>query len=174
MGTHNSRLGGFYQLDPYERLQAIKSFEGLCDEDLHQLRGGDGVLTIERADKMIENVIGTFELPLGIATNFQINGRDVLVPMAVEEPSILVGASYAARLVRAGGGFQASSTAPLMIGQIQLVGIADLEQAREAVLAQREMILDLANQQSSSLIALGGGAQDIEVRSFDSSPMGSM
>jgi hydroxymethylglutaryl-CoA reductase len=174
MGTHNSRLGGFYQLDPYQRLQRIKSFDGLCDEDLHQLRGGDGVLTIERADKMIENVVGTFELPLGIATNFQINGRDVLIPMVVEEPSIVAGASYAARLVRAGGGFEASSTTPLMIGQIQLVGIADLQQACEAILAQRAAILDLANRQSSSLIALGGGAQDIEVRSFETSPMGSM
>jgi hydroxymethylglutaryl-CoA reductase len=174
MGTHNSRLGGFYQLNPYERLQTIKSFDGLCDEDLRDLQGSDSVLTIERADKMIENVVGTFELPLGIATNFQINGRDVLIPMAVEEPSIVAGASYAARLVRAGGGFQANSTAPLMIGQVQLVGIADLEGARTALLAQRDEILALANRQSSSLIALGGGAQDIEVRSFERSPMGPM
>jgi hydroxymethylglutaryl-CoA reductase len=174
MGTHNSRLGGFYQLNPYERLQTIKSFDGLCDEDLRDLQGGDGVLTIERADKMIENVVGTFELPLGIATNFQINGRDVLIPMVVEEPSIVAGASYAARLVRGGGGFQTSSTAPLMIGQVQLVGVADLEGARTALLAQRAQILALANRQSSSLIALGGGAQDIEVRSFESSPMGPM
>src|SRR3954452_19421745 len=117
MGTHNSRLGGFYQLDPYQRLQTIKSFDGLCDEDLRHLRGSDGVLTVERADKMIENVVGTFNLPLGIATNFQINGRDVLIPMVVEEPSIVAGASYAAKLVREGGGFQASSTAPVMIAQ---------------------------------------------------------
>jgi hydroxymethylglutaryl-CoA reductase len=173
MGTHNSRLGGFYQLDPHERLQAIKSFDGLCEEDLSNLRGGSGILTIERADKMIENVVGTFELPLGIATNFQINGHDKLIPMVVEEPSILAGASYAARLVRAGGGFQTSSTTPLMIGQVQLVGITDLPQARDALLAQRDKILALANRQSS-LIALGGGAQDIEVRSFESSPMGPM
>ncbi len=174
MGTHNSRLGGFYQLDPHERLQAIKSFDGLCEEDLSNLRGGSGILTIERADKMIENVVGTFELPLGIATNFQINGRDRLIPMVVEEPSILAGASYAARLVRSGGGFQTSSTTPLMIGQIQLVGIADLSQARDALLARRDEILALANRQSNSLVALGGGAQDIEVRCFETSPMGSM
>jgi len=123
---------------------------------------------------MIENVVGTFELPLGIATNFQINGRDVLIPMAVEEPSIVAGASYAARLVRAGGGFQASSTAPLMIGQVQLVGIADLQAARAALLAQRDTILALANRQSRSLVALGGGAQDLEVRCFERSPMGPM
>ena len=96
MGTRNSRLGGFYQLNPFERLQAVKSFDGLNDEDLRQLHGGNGALTVERADKMIENVVGTFNLPLGVATNFQINGRDVLIPMVVEEPSIVAGVSFAA------------------------------------------------------------------------------
>ena len=174
MGTRNSRLGGFYQLNPFERLQAVKSFDGLNDEDLRQLHGGNGALTVERADKMIENVVGTFNLPLGVATNFQINGRDVLIPMVVEEPSIVAGASYAAKLVRAGGGFQASSTAPLMIGQIQLVNITDPGRARFDILARKDDILALANRQSSSLLALGGGAQDIEVRNFESSPMGPM
>jgi hydroxymethylglutaryl-CoA reductase len=174
MGTRNSRLGGFYQLNPFERLQAVKSFDGLNDEDLRQLHGGNGALTVERADKMIENVVGTFNLPLGIATNFQINGRDVLIPMVVEEPSIVAGASYAAKLVREGGGFQASSTAPLMIGQVQLVGIADPHRARIDILARKEEILALANRQSSSLLALGGGAQDVEARLFESSPMGPM
>jgi hydroxymethylglutaryl-CoA reductase len=174
MGTRNSRLGGFYQLNPFERLQAVRSFDGLNDDDLRVLHGGNGALTVERADKMIENVIGTFNLPLGVATNFQINGRDVLVPMVVEEPSIVAGASYAARLVREGGGFQASSTAPLMIGQIQLVGITDMHRARFDILARRAEILDLANRQSHSLRALGGGAQDVEVRTFETSPMGAM
>lgn len=170
----NSRLGGFYQLNPFERLQAVKSFDGLTDEDLRQLHGGNGALTVERADKMIENVIGTFNLPLGIATNFQINGRDVLIPMVVEEPSIVAGASYAAKLVRAGGGFQASSTPPVMIGQVQLVGIADPHRARHAILIHKDEIVALANQQSTSLRALGGGAQDVEVRIFERSPMGPM
>jgi hydroxymethylglutaryl-CoA reductase len=174
MGNHNSRLGGFYQLNPSERLQAIKSFDGLCDEDLRQLQGGSGVLTIERADKMIENVVGTFNLPLGVATNFQINGRDVLIPMVVEEPSIVAGASYAAKLVRVGGGFQASSTAPVMIGQVQLVGVSSPHSARHDILAHKAAILALANRQSTSLLALGGGAQDVEVRMFESSPMGPM
>jgi hydroxymethylglutaryl-CoA reductase len=173
MGTRNSRLGGFYQLNPFERLQAVKSFDGLNDEDLRQLHGGNGALTVERADKMIENVVGTFNLPLGVATNFQINGRDVLIPMVVEEPSIVAGASYAAKLVREGGGFQVSSTAPLMIGQVQLVNIADPNRARFDILARKEEILALANRQSS-LLALGGGAQDVEVRIFESSPMGPM
>ena len=174
MGARNSRLGGFYQLNPFERLQVVKSFDGLNDEDLRQLHGGNGALTVERADKMIENVVGTFSLPLGVATNFQINGRDVLIPMVVEEPSIVAGASYAAKLVREGGGFQTSSTAPVMIGQIQLVNVADPVRARFDILARKDEILALANRQSSSLLALGGGAQDVEVRSFESSPMGPM
>jgi hydroxymethylglutaryl-CoA reductase len=174
MATRNSRLVGFYQLNPLERLQAVKSFDGLTDEDLRQLHGGNGALSVERADKMIENVIGTYNLPLGIATNFQINGRDTLVPMVVEEPSIVAGASYAARLVRAGGGFHASSTPPLMIGQVQLVGVPDADRAEAAILAQRAEILGLANRQSTSLVALGGGAQDVEVRRFEHSPMGAM
>src|SRR5215212_6775923 len=123
---------------------------------------------------MIENVVGTFNLPLGVATNFQINGRDVLIPMVVEEPSIVAGASYAAKLVREGGGFQASSTAPVMIGQIQLVNIADPNRARFDILARKDEILALANRQSSSLLLLGGGAQDVEVRIFESSPLGPM
>src|SRR5215510_6665505 len=156
MGTKNSRLQGFYQLNPFDRLQAVKSFDGLSDEDLRSLHGGNGALSVERADKMIENVIGTFNLPIGIATNFQVNGRDLLIPMVVEEPSIVAGASYAAKLVRAGGGFQASSTPPLMIGQVQLVNMASPHSARYDVLARKEEILALANRQSISLLALGG------------------
>ncbi|MFO7168328.1 MAG: hydroxymethylglutaryl-CoA reductase, degradative [Chloroflexota bacterium] len=174
MATRNSRLGGFYQLNPLERLQAVKAFDGLTDEDLRQLHGGNGALSVERADKMIENVIGTFNLPLGVATNFKINGRDVLIPMVVEEPSIVAGASYAAKLVRAGGGFEASSTPPLMIGQVQLVGVADHARAAADILARRDEIIALANRQSTSLVALGGGAQDVEVHSFATSPMGPM
>lgn len=173
MGTKSSRLQGFYQLNPFERLQMVKSFDGLVDEDLRALHGGHGgALTIERADKMIENVIGTYNLPLGIATNFRINGRDYLIPMVVEEPSIVAGASYAARMVRDGGGFETSSTEPLMIGQVQLVNVRDPDQARQTILARKEEILALANAQSRSLVSLGGGARDVEVRFFPASPMG--
>lgn len=174
MGVRNSRLSGFYQLSPLERLQAVKSFDGLDDHDLRALHGGNGALSIERADKMIENVIGTYNLPLGIATNFLINGRDVLIPMVVEEPSIVAGASYAAKLVREGGGFRAESTAPIMIGQVQLVSIADFASARTAIVAHEQQILELANSQSNRLRALGGGAIGIEVHTFDQSPMGPM
>lgn len=174
MGTKNSRMQGFYQLNPFERLQMVRSFDGLCDDDLRALHGGHGVLSIERADKMIENVIGTYNLPMGIATNFQINGRDVLIPMVVEEPSIVAGASYAARLVRAGGGFEADSTDPLMIGQVQLVHVAAPHRARHDILIHKDEILRIANAQSRSLVALGGGARDVEVHLHQTSPMGPM
>jgi hydroxymethylglutaryl-CoA reductase len=174
MGTNNSRLAGFYKLNPFERLQSVKAFDGLNDDDLRSLHGGSGSLTVERADKMIENVVGTYNLPLGVATNFQINGRDVLVPMVVEEPSIVAGASYAAKLIRDGGGFQASHTEPLMIGQVQLVNVVAPHQARQRIFEHRDEILALANKQSRSLITLGGGARDLEVRIFPDSPMGPM
>jgi hydroxymethylglutaryl-CoA reductase len=170
----NSRLQGFYNLEPHQRLEAVRSFDGLDENDINALRGGDMVLTIDHADKMIENVVGTFNLPVGIATNFCINGHDKLIPMVVEEPSIVAGASYAARLARAGGGFEASSTESLMIGQVQLVHIANMEQARDNILSNRGEILKLANAQSRSLIRLGGGARDIEVNIFPESPMGPM
>lgn len=152
----------------------VGAFDGLNEQELRTLQGGNGSLPLEQADKMIENVVGTFNLPLGIATNFLINGRDVLVPMVVEEPSIVAGASYAARLVRAGGGFQASSTEPLMIGQVQLVDLASSEAAMLAIHEHKDELLALANAQSASLARLGGGARDIETRYFPSSPMGPM
>jgi hydroxymethylglutaryl-CoA reductase len=174
MGTKNSRIAGFYQLSPQQRLQEVKSFDGLNETDLAMLRGGNGVLSVARADKMIENVVGTFELPLGIATNFRVNGRDKLIPMVVEEPSIVAGASFAAKLARSGGGFYTSSTRSLMIGQVQLVDVPNAEAATAAILAQRDEILALANAQSTSLVKLGGGAEDLEVHSFATSPTGPM
>lgn len=173
MGTKNSRIQGFYQLSPLERLQVVKAFDGLGDDDLRALHGSQG-LSVERADKMIENVVGTFSLPLGIATNFRINGRDLLIPMAVEEPSIVAGASYAARLVRAGGGFEASSTESLMIGQVQLVGIDAPHSAKLQILAHKDELLSIANSRSSMLVTLGGGAKDMEVHIFPESPTGPM
>jgi hydroxymethylglutaryl-CoA reductase len=172
MGTKNSRIAGFYQLSPQQRLQEVKSFDGLNETDLTMLRGGNGILSVERADKMIENVIGTFELPLGIATNFRINDSDKLIPMVVEEPSIVAGASFAAKLVREAGGFYTSSTRSLMIGQVQLVNVPDPDAARATILAYRDEILALANAKSTSLVRLGGGAEDVEVHYFPTSPTG--
>jgi hydroxymethylglutaryl-CoA reductase len=174
MGTKNSRLQGMYKLNPVERLSHVAAFDGLVDTDLLALQGGSSGLSLECADHMIENVIGTFNLPMGIATNFQINGRDVLIPMVVEEPSIVAGASYAARLVRAGGGFETSSTEPLMIGQVQLVHVAAPHSARHDILARKAELIERANMQSRSLVALGAGARDVEVNIFPTSPMGPM
>ncbi|MCE8470538.1 hydroxymethylglutaryl-CoA reductase, degradative, partial [Rhodovulum sulfidophilum] len=131
-------------------------------------------LSVSRADGMIENVIGTFELPLGVATNFTVNGRDYLVPMAVEEPSVVAAASYMAKLARAGGGFTASSTAPIMRAQIQILGLGDPFGARALLLAHRDELIALANSRDSMLVELGGGCKDIEIEVFATSPIGPM
>jgi hydroxymethylglutaryl-CoA reductase len=128
----------------------------------------------ERADQMIENVVGLHALPLGIAVNFLVNGRDVLVPMAIEEPSVVAGASFAAKLARAGGGFSARTTPPEMIGQIQILDIADPWSARFDILAAREELLAQADQADPVLVGLGGGAQDLEVRVLEHTAVGPM
>jgi hydroxymethylglutaryl-CoA reductase len=151
----------------------VAELAGLSPDE-EQALSGAGSLAPERADQMIENVVGTYALPLGIATNFLINGRDYLIPMAIEEPSVVAGASFAARLVRQGGGFQAHTTEPVMIAQMQILGLTDLRAARFDLLAARERILALANQVDKVMVGLGGGARDLEVRSFADSPAGPM
>lgn len=168
----NSRIEGLYRLRPDERRLRVA-------EAIHQpaavLDGvAGGVLGHERADKMIENVVGIYELPFGIATNFTINGRDYLLPMVVEEPSIVAGASYAARMARATGGFTASHDEPVMIGQIQLIDVPDVRAAESAIRAIELALIERANAQSMSMVARGGGARSVEVHSFDASPMGPM
>jgi hydroxymethylglutaryl-CoA reductase len=123
---------------------------------------------------MIENVIGTYSLPLGLAVNFQVNGRDVLVPMAIEEPSVVAGASFMAKLAREGGGFRAETTSPEMIAQIQILDVADLEAARRAVEAERETILAEADAVDPIIRKLGGGARDVQVRLLPETPVGPM
>jgi hydroxymethylglutaryl-CoA reductase len=132
----------------------------------------DGGLGLEAADHMIENVVGTFALPLGIALNFVVNGKDVLVPMAIEEPSVVAGASFMAKLVRAGGGFLASSSSPEMIGQIQVLDLADPKASRQRLLERREELLGEADAIDPVLKRVGGGARDLEVRLIEDSPIG--
>ncbi|MDH5623239.1 MAG: 3-hydroxy-3-methylglutaryl-CoA reductase, partial [Candidatus Bathyarchaeota archaeon] len=122
--SKTSELSGFYRLTPEERVQIVKEFAGLTDEEIEVLQS-TGSLKMELADRMIENVVGAIPIPLGIAVNFLINGRDYLIPMAIEEPSVVAAASYAAKMARSRGGFFTSSTEPIMIGQIQVVGIRD-------------------------------------------------
>ena len=126
------------------------------------------------ADGMIENVIGRFELPLGIATNFQINGKDYLIPMAVEEPSVVAAASYMAKLARSSGGFEAYSDRPIMRAQIQIMGVQDLQSAKERILKHKSELINAANEKDSTLVSLGGGCEDIEVHLFEDTPSGPM
>lgn len=135
---------------------------------------GVGGLNAPQADHMIENAIGVYALPLGVATNFLINGKDYLVPMVIEEPSVVAALSNAARLFRAGGGFTASSDEPVMIGQIQVLDLADVYVAAGAVMAQRQQLMAEANRVSGSIVAYGGGARDIQVRPIIDTPVGAM
>ncbi|MEH6717491.1 MAG: hydroxymethylglutaryl-CoA reductase, degradative [Aurantimonas endophytica] len=169
----NSRLEGYRNKTPEQRLAMLAEATGLADSDV-AIFGQSGALDPVRANGMIENVIGTFQLPLGIATNFTINGRDYLVPMVVEEPSVVAAASYMARIARDNGGFQTSSTAPVMRAQVQLVGITDPHGARSKLLAAREQILAIANSRDALLIKLGGGCKDIEVHVFPQTARGPM
>ena len=169
----DSRLPNFRALTPAERWDALATACDLTDDE-RALVAQPGALPTTLADGMIENVFGTFELPMGVATNFQINGRDVLIPMAVEEPSIVAAASYMAKLAREDGGFQTSSTLPLMRAQVQVLGMSDPYSARIALLQARDQILERANSRDKVLIGLGGGCKDIEVHVFADTPRGPM
>ncbi|MCX7608418.1 MAG: hydroxymethylglutaryl-CoA reductase, degradative [Anaerolineales bacterium] len=167
---NTSRIPGFYNLPIHERYPTLVQAAGLTLEELPPFEGG---LTPEQADHMVENAVGTFSLPLGIALNFIVNGREVLVPMAIEEPSVIAGASFMAKLARAGGGFFATADAPLMIGQIQLLNLPDLPSARLKILEHKAALLTEANEIDPVLKKLGGGARDLEVRIIPDSPIGS-
>lgn len=166
----SSRQPGFYKLSVEQRQRNLTKEKVLSHKDLKNISSDSLSLTV--ADKMIENVIGVHGLPLGVALNFQVNGTDVLVPMAVEEPSIVAGASFMAKLVREGGGFVAETTAPEMIGQIQVLDLEDLDLAEELILKNKKYLISIVNDIDSTLIKLGGGAKDIEVRKFEESPIG--
>ncbi len=162
-----SRIPGFYKLTPEERLRRVAEFANLTPEEQELLRRF-GALDEATANRMIENVVGVFQLPLGIAVNFLINGRDYLIPMAIEEPSVVAAASNAAKMTREGGGVYTQSTESLMIGQIQLVGVKDPYGARLEVLRNKDEILRIANEQDPVLVKLGGGAKDLEARVIES------
>ena len=161
--SKSSLVSGFYKLSPKERLQFVKEFADLTHEETALLQK-TGSLPLDLADRMIENVIGATPIPLGIAVNFQINKRDYLIPMAIEEPSVVAAASYAAKMTREGGGFHTSSTPPIMIGQIQAVGIKDPYAARMRVIQAKEEILKKANDQDPVLVSVGGGANDLTAK----------
>jgi len=165
-----SKISGFYKMSIKDRIEIVKEFSDLNDEEKKLFSSS---LDMETADRMIENVLGTFEIPLGIAVNFLINGKDYLVPMAIEESSVVAAASNAAKIARIKGGFKTESTKPLMIGQIQILHIKDVAGAAKKILDNKKEILNYANAQDKILVDLGGGAKDIEVRILDS-PLGKM
>ena len=169
----SSRLDGFRRFEPKDRLATLTKMAGLSSSDQIAL-GGIDALPVELANGMIENVIGKFEIPLGVATNFTVNGRDYLVPMAVEEPSVVAAASYMAKIARGCGGFSSSSTRPIMRAQVQILGLADPHGARMRILEAADALIALANSRDKVLIGLGGGCTEIEVHIFDDTPIGPM
>ena len=168
---HNSRIPGFYNLSLEERRAELLRHAELTPEELAALTGQAG-LNAHHADHMIENVVGLYALPLGIALNFVVNGHQVLVPMAIEEPSVVAGASFMAKLARAGGGFSAHTSPPEMIAQLQILDVADLPAAQRALLSEKGNLLAEAAKVDPILQDLGGGPRDVEVRLIEDSAIG--
>jgi len=159
----SSRISGYYKMPIEQRVKIAAEKADLTPEEIEILSSGGG-LPMEVADRMIENVVGTMAYPFGIAVNFRMNGRDRLVPMAIEEPSVVAAASNMARLMRDGDGIKTSTTDPVMIGQIQVLDVPDMEKALDALKDAKDALLKLANQQDPVLVRFGGGARDIEPR----------
>jgi len=162
----SSNIPGFYKLSMEKRREILKKFANLTEEELDSIRNM-GALGEHLADHMIENVVSVMEVPMGIAVNFLINDRDYLIPMAIEEPSVVAAASNAAKMARVKGGFKAIATDPIMIGQIEVSGMPDPFGAKFRILENKKKLLEIANQQDPILVKLGGGAKDIEVRVLD-------
>jgi hydroxymethylglutaryl-CoA reductase len=165
--TESSELQGFYKLSMEERRKILKKATSLSDEEIRVV-ANTGSLPAEVADHMIENVVGGYTYPLGMATNFKINGRDYIVPMALEEPSVVAAASNAAKMARVKGGFIVTNTGPVMIGQIQVVSVPKPEDAKKKLLASKSDLLKKANDQDPMLVSLGGGAKDLNVKVLSS------
>ncbi|TFJ92396.1 hydroxymethylglutaryl-CoA reductase, degradative [Lentibacillus salicampi] len=158
-----SRIPGFYNMTVEERRHLLRSMDILTDEETDYLFSKEA-LPIETADNMIENVVSTFPLPLGLGLNFFINGKDYCIPMAIEEPSVVASASHIAKIVRDAGGFTTDATDRVMTGQIQVVGCEDFHKAKEAILNEKDGLIEAANNAYPSLMNRGGGAEDLEVR----------
>ncbi len=168
VGMKSSRIPGFYKKTVEERRELLREALEFSEDDLMVLSSHEA-LPIETADKMIENVIGTFPLPLGLGLNFLINGKEYTIPMAVEEPSIVASASHIAKIVRDTGGFKTEASDRIMIGQIQVVGCTDFNAAKEILLTNKNELIEAANAAFPSIVARGGGAKDLEVRILNDS-----
>jgi hydroxymethylglutaryl-CoA reductase len=159
----SSEISGFYKKGAEERWKVVREFGALSEDEVRTI-GNTGALKFDQVDRMIENAVGTMSIPLGVAVNFRVNGRDYLIPMAIEEPSVIAAASNSAKMARGKGGFHASTSGPVMIGQVQLVHVPDPHAARLAILHAKEEILRRANEKDPILVKLAGGAKDVEVR----------
>ena len=168
---NNSRIPGFYHLPLDERLDKLAEAAGLSRGDISALMASNG-LRDDQADNMVENAVGIFGLPLGIGLNFVVNGKAVLVPMAIEESSVVAGASFMAKLAGLGGGFTAVTSAPEMIGQMQVLEVKDLMNASMNLYDHKAELLAEADAADPILKKLGGGARDLEVRIIEDSPIG--
>ncbi|MGQ9718504.1 MAG: hydroxymethylglutaryl-CoA reductase, degradative [Nitrososphaerales archaeon] len=158
-----SEISGFYKLSPEDRVKMVKEFAGLSDDEVNLVQSMRG-LKIDLANKMVENVIGAMPIPLGVAVNFLINGKDYLIPMAIEEPSVIAAASNAAKMARVKGGFLTSCSEPIMIGQIQVMDVKDPYGAKMGIISAKDEILKKANDQDPLLVSLGGGAKDLDAK----------
>ena len=173
MTAKYSNIKNMRNLSPQQRLEAVSKAIN-CNPNLLNDLKGEGSLPLKIADGMIENVVGRFELPLGIATNFLVNGKDYLIPMAVEEPSVVAAASHMAKMTRASGGFQASSDRPIMRGQIQVMDLENLHASKAKILEHKNELISAANEKDKTLVNLGGGCEDLEVHLFNETPAGPM
>lgn len=160
-----SRISGFYKLTVDERLEKISSMIPLTNKEKNMMKGKQG-FTLKHADEMIENVIGFFPVPLGVAVNFKVNGKDVFIPMATEEPSVIAAASHAATYTYEAGGFHTSYSGSLMRGQIQVINVKNPYASLLKVYENKDMIIKFCNEQDPTLVSLGGGVKDVEGEVF--------
>jgi hydroxymethylglutaryl-CoA reductase len=173
MDKKTSRIPKFYQKTLDERLTIVSEWCNLSTNDKNVLYGVIG-FSPEHANNMIENAIGIYSLPMGIATNFLINKKHYLIPMVIEEPSVIAAVSNAAKMFHTGGGFKTHSDEPIMIGQIQLLDVKNLKLAKQEILKNKQTLINEANKIGGSIIKHGGGARDIEIRIFEDTPIGHM
>jgi len=170
---HDSTISKFFEKTRKDRLDIVANFAQLSDDEINILQNENGGISFDKADKMVENAIGTFSLPLGIATNFKINGKDYLIPMVIEEPSVIAAASKGAKIARIKGGFEASSDESYSIGQVQILDVGDISSAISQIKDSSNEILQLANSKSNSLSKMGKGAKEVTCKEIDT-PSGKM
>jgi hydroxymethylglutaryl-CoA reductase len=168
----DSSISKFFEKSRKERLDIIKNFSDLSDEEIKILENTDGGISFEKADKMVENAIGTFSLPLGIATNFKINGKDYVIPMVIEEPSVIAAASKGAKVARVLGGFEVKADESFSVGQIQMLNV-DIPTSIEKIKESSNEILEIANSKSNTLSKMGKGAKEVSCKKIDT-PSGEM